>query len=81
MKRELESHKINLVNVRNNKDNLYQENQKLKKELHKLDCDSQLQSNEILRIQEENQILLEENNRLKIELQKLDTIIYSNGVE
>ena len=50
MKQELEKHKINLVNIRNNKDNLYQENINLKKELHKLDCDSQLQSNEILRI-------------------------------
>ena len=81
MKQELESHKINLINVKNNKDNLYQENQKLKQELHKLDCDSQLQSNEILRIQEENQLLINENNNLKIELNKLDTIIYSNGVE
>ena len=79
MKQELEKHKINLVNIRNNKDNLYQENINLKKELHKLDCDSQLQSNEILRIQEENQILLDENNRLKLELNKLDTIIYSNN--
>ena len=81
MKKELESHKINLVNLRNNKDNLYQENQKLKREIHKLDCDSQLQSNEILRMQETNKILLDENNRLKIELNKLDTIIYSNGIE
>lgn len=81
MKQELESHKINLVNVKNNKDNLYQENLKLKRELHQLDCDSQLQSNEISRIQEENQMLLDENNKLKIELNKLDTIIYSNGVE
>ena len=81
IKKELESHKINLVNLRNNKDNLYQENQNLKRELHKLDCDSQLQSNEILRIQEENSILLEENNRLKTELNKLDTIIYNNGGE
>ena len=81
MKRELESHKINLINVKNNKDNLLQENQRLKSEIHKLDCDSQLQCNEILRIQEENQILLNENNKLKMELNKLDTIIYSNGVE
>ena len=81
MKQELESHKINLINVKNNKDNLYQENQKLKQELHKLDCDSQLQSNEILRIQEEKQMLINENNRLKIELNKLDTIIYRNNVE
>ena len=81
MKKELESHKINLINVRNNKDNLFQENKRLKNEIHKLDCDSQLQSNEILRMQEENQILLNENNKLKIELNKLDTIIYSNGIE
>ena len=81
MKQELESHKINLINVKNNKDNLYQENQKLKQELHKLDCDSQLQSNEILRIQEEKQMLINENNKLKIEINKLDTIIYRNNVE
>ena len=81
MKRELESHKINLINVKNNKDNLLQENQRLKCEIHKLDCDSQLQCNEILRIQEENQISINENNKLKMELNKLATIIYSNGIE
>ena len=43
MKEELESHKMNLVNIKNNKENLYKENQKLKNEIHKLDCDTQLQ--------------------------------------
>ena len=79
MKEELESHKMNLVNIKNNKENLYKENQKLKNEIHKLDCDTQLQINEILRIQQENQSLYEENNKLKIELNKLDNIIYSNN--
>ena len=79
MKEELESHKMNLVNIKNNKENLYKENQKLKNEIHKLDCDTQLQTNEILRIQQENQSLYEENNKLKMELNKLDNIIYSNN--
>ena len=81
MKAELESHKINLINIKSNKENLYKENQKLKNEIHKLDCDTQLQVNEIMRIQQENQTLYEENNKLKIELNKLDNIIYSNNVE
>ena len=81
MKAELESHKINLINIKSNKENLYKENQKLKNEIHKLDCDTQLQVNEIMRIQQENQTLYEENNKLKIELNKLDNIIYSNNVK
>lgn len=81
MKAELESHKINLINIKSNKENLYKENQKLKNEIHKLDCDTQLQVNEIMRIQQENQTLYEENNKLKIELNKLDNIIYSSNVE
>ena len=81
MKEELESHKMNLINIKSNKENLYKENQKLKNEIHKLDCDTQLQVNEIMRIQQENQALYEENNKLKIELNKLDNIIYSNNVE
>ena len=76
-----ESHKINLINIKSNKENLYKENQKLKNEIHKLDCDTQLQVNEIMRIQQENQTLYEENNKLKIELNKLDNIIYSNNAE
>ena len=80
MKEELESHKINLINVKDNKDNLYKENQKLKNEVHKLNCDTQLQTNEIIRIQEENQNLYEENNKLKLELNKLDNIIYNNNI-
>ena len=79
IKEELESHKVNLVNIKNNKENLYKENQQLKNEIHKLDCDTQLQINEIMRIQQENQTLYEENNKLKIELNKLDNIIYSNN--
>ena len=79
IKEELESHKMNLVNIKNNKENLYKENQKLKNEIHKLDCDTQLQTNEIMRIQQENQTLYEENNKLKIELNKLDNIIYNNN--
>ena len=79
MKEELESHKMNLINIKNNKENLYKENQKLKNEVHKLDCDTQLQVNEIMRIQQENQALYEENSKLKLELNKLDNIIYSNN--
>ena len=79
MKQELESHKINLVNVKSDKDYLAKENQKLKKEIHSLDCDSQLQSNEILRIQEQYKLLWDENDKLKIELNKLDSIIYCNN--
>ena len=47
--------------------------------MHKLDCDTQLQVNEIMRIQQENQALYEENSKLKLELNKLDNIIYSNN--
>ena len=79
IKQELESHKINLVNIKNNKENLFKENQELKNEIHKLNCDTQLQLNEIIRIQQENQNLHEENNQLKQELNKLDNIIYSNN--
>ena len=79
MKQELESHKINLVNIKNNKENLFKENQELKNEINKLNCDTQLQLNEIIRIQQENQNLYEENNQLKQELNKLDNIIYSNN--
>ena len=81
MKTELDSHKVNLGNLRKNADSLIQENLKLKNELHKLNCDTELQVNEIERIQNENQLLADENDRLKIELNKLDNIIYGNNCE
>ena len=76
LKDELKCHKTNLIRIRDEKNRLIKENQKINNKNIKSECFSQTQISEINNLRKENDELYEQIERLKIELSKLDKMIY-----
>ena len=76
LKEEVECHKLNVIRMRDERDYLANQNEQLKKCESQYQCDGQIQTNEINRLNEENRKLCEENDDLKCQITKLDKLIY-----
>ena len=76
LKEEIECHKLNVIRMRDERDYYANENEQLKKNENQYQCNSQIQNNEINKLNEEIRKLCEENDDLKCQITKLDKIIY-----
>ena len=73
---ELNCHKINLIKIRDERNNLIKENNIMRNKIYENECNEKIYINDVNILKKENEELYKQIDKLKIEISKYDVMIY-----